>query len=322
MATKCWGVLNLACLIFICIFGIANADDDIYNNDPVIGKDKIEIRGVGAPPEALMRKPNARNAAEMAAMVDALGKFTEILDVIKDTIQDHENAIKDLEKRLQEGKLNIVQFEEEKRKVDYKYKNIRSYKDLLTKYPMRIYTPNAKSKNNMELVTRTNIDIGNILLSTEKKVVDFVEEIDIKIIQLPGGDKIKVKDYALESSSYLKYYDQFKALYKKAGLNGKGFEYKSDGSVEFILICKAPITLNIVVTSPSISRGVKVLARESKITVLGKVISTLGVADVIINGQTANLDEKGNFSSDILLRVGLNEISIRATDISNNQKVE
>jgi len=78
----------------------------------------------------------------------------------------------------------------------------------------------------------------------------------------------------------------------------------------------------INITSPEIKRGVKVVAREELITVTGRATDDSGVASVTVNDEKAILDENGNFSADILLKVGDNKITIVAIDIRKNQTTE
>jgi Caspase domain/Glucodextranase, domain B len=75
----------------------------------------------------------------------------------------------------------------------------------------------------------------------------------------------------------------------------------------------------IVIVSPDVTRAVSLVAKKSSITVIGKVESKIDLADVLINGQQTDLDEKGNFSADVLLKVGKNNITVTAIDIRNNQ---
>lgn len=78
----------------------------------------------------------------------------------------------------------------------------------------------------------------------------------------------------------------------------------------------------IVITSPEVKRGVKLTGRESSVTVTGRATDASGVAGVTVNGQAAALDENGNFSAEVLLRVGDNTITIVATDVNRNRATE
>ncbi len=78
----------------------------------------------------------------------------------------------------------------------------------------------------------------------------------------------------------------------------------------------------ITVRSPEIGKEIKVAAKTSRITVLGKTTDESGVAEVVVNEEIAKLDEEGNFSADVLLKVGENEIYIIAVDIYQNQSTQ
>jgi hypothetical protein len=81
----------------------------------------------------------------------------------------------------------------------------------------------------------------------------------------------------------------------------------------------AKTPLSIVITSPDLTRALTVVARKSTITVTGRAESAIGIADVFINGQQADIDEKGLFSADIMLKVGENPIVVKAVDIRRNE---
>jgi len=75
----------------------------------------------------------------------------------------------------------------------------------------------------------------------------------------------------------------------------------------------------ITITAPDVSRSVKVVARQSTVTVIGIAESKSGIAEVTVNGIPADLDEHGNFSRDALLKVGQNSITVAAMDIYGNR---
>lgn len=78
----------------------------------------------------------------------------------------------------------------------------------------------------------------------------------------------------------------------------------------------------ITLTSPQVARGVKVVAQEESITVSGRATDESGVASVTVNDEKAGLDENGNFSADVLLKVGENRITITAMDTRKNLATE
>lgn len=78
----------------------------------------------------------------------------------------------------------------------------------------------------------------------------------------------------------------------------------------------------ITIISPEVKRGLKVFAKEESLTVRGQATDSDGVSWVMVNGEKASLDEHGNFSADILLKVGENRITVTATNVHKNQKTE
>lgn len=78
----------------------------------------------------------------------------------------------------------------------------------------------------------------------------------------------------------------------------------------------------IVVTKPEVKRGVVIKSLEETVTVTGKATDPSGVSAVLVNGQKAALDENGDFSAEILLRVGKNQIVVSATDTQKNTSTE
>ena len=120
--------------------------------------------------------------------------------------------------------------------------------------------------------------------------------------------------------------------------SGKGTLYREDGSVSkqgiwlddnFVQAMvlddtaqpvkqQAPqVELDSQPPEITMQRGVNVVAKALH-TVKGKATDTSGVAIVEVNGKEASLDADGNFSVDILLAPGTNEVIIAATDTLEN----
>jgi hypothetical protein len=78
----------------------------------------------------------------------------------------------------------------------------------------------------------------------------------------------------------------------------------------------------ITVKSPEIGKEIRVSAKTSRMTVLGRTTDESGVAEVVVNEEIAQLDEEGNFSANVLLKVGENEIHITSVDIYHNQSTQ
>jgi hypothetical protein len=75
----------------------------------------------------------------------------------------------------------------------------------------------------------------------------------------------------------------------------------------------------ITITTPDISRTVAVAAKRTYITITGLAESNAGIMDVLVNGQQAELGEKGRFSSAVPLKVGQNKITVTAIDVFKNK---
>ncbi|MDT7780322.1 MAG: hypothetical protein QOC99_2834 [Acidobacteriota bacterium] len=84
-------------------------------------------------------------------------------------------------------------------------------------------------------------------------------------------------------------------------------------------LVKDTVPPQITVTSPQLERGLKLSTQSSRVTVTGRAIDASGVNDVLVQGMPARLDEQGNFSADVLLKVGENKITVAAIDINGNR---
>ena len=96
---------------------------------------------------------------------------------------------------------------------------------------------------------------------------------------------------------------------------------RSGGRVAIIPVTASLDTTppSIDITSPNVSRGVKIMATETKTLVRGKAADESGVASVMVNGVVAKLDDKGNFAAELYLKPGENAVSIVSVDTRGNQ---
>jgi TRAP-type mannitol/chloroaromatic compound transport system substrate-binding protein len=74
----------------------------------------------------------------------------------------------------------------------------------------------------------------------------------------------------------------------------------------------------IVITSHN-TRGIVPIVKGMKTTVTGKVTDRSGVVQVIVDNKDAFLDEDGNFSADVYLKVGQNKVTVSAMDRYENK---
>ena len=75
----------------------------------------------------------------------------------------------------------------------------------------------------------------------------------------------------------------------------------------------------ILVSTPSNTRGLKVVEDTKQLTVIGTVTDESGIYEVFVNGLTAKIDTQGNFRANIPIAIGQNIIKIYAADIKMNK---
>ena len=74
----------------------------------------------------------------------------------------------------------------------------------------------------------------------------------------------------------------------------------------------------IVISRPSVVRGLKVVQNNISVDVAGKATDASGIYTVTINGIRTALDAEGNFLATVPLAVGDNQVTVLATDLKMN----
>ena len=132
---------------------------------------------------------------------------------------------------------------------------------------------------------------------------------------------------------------RFRGEWSKDAPFGEGVSFTPDGTIDeqgfwvggllshgYIVDLAAPdqeamaSEINQVDQEPpeiTMQRGINVVAK-ARHTVTGQAIDPSGVAIVEVNGKEASLDANGNFSANVLLVPGANEITITAIDAFEN----
>lgn len=77
----------------------------------------------------------------------------------------------------------------------------------------------------------------------------------------------------------------------------------------------------IIITFPN-TRAVKIIFKDKKTTIEGRVEDASGVSEVLVNNKEALLDKAGNFKADVYLVAGENEITVTAMDIHKNKALK
>ncbi len=147
------------------------------------------------------------------------------------------------------------------------------------------------------------------LVSQSNKNLEIAVPYLEKAYQLQPEDEILVNSLR-ESYIRLKFNDKLEALNNNTLLK---FLNKQ-------IVNKPP---EIVITSPSNSRGFKILdpysTTESSITIAGQAIDDNGIKQITFNGRSIPFDGDGYFSQPVGLTDGFNSIHIKATDLSSNE---
>lgn len=78
----------------------------------------------------------------------------------------------------------------------------------------------------------------------------------------------------------------------------------------------------ITIFEPPVSRGLRITGDSEKISIKGKAEDVSGISRININDTDIFFDRDGNFSSEIFLKSGENNIEISATDNYQNKSVK
>jgi len=90
---------------------------------------------------------------------------------------------------------------------------------------------------------------------------------------------------------------------------------KNNATNETTADTKAPV---ISIVSPTVKRGFKQTTKEKQIEVEGKATDESGIFEVLVNGSEATVQPDGSFKATVLLAVGDNTITVKATDVKQN----
>lgn len=74
----------------------------------------------------------------------------------------------------------------------------------------------------------------------------------------------------------------------------------------------------IYITSPNVNRGFSIVKNAKSTTIKGRVSDDSKIYEVLINGQEAYVDANGNFTKNVILGVGNNSFTVKATDVKMN----
>ncbi len=155
-------------------------------------------------------------------------------------------------------------------------------------------------------VAKSKVGIADVFVNDQQAALDENGQFSAEILLKVGPNEIKVTALDVRNNRSAKQFviHRQKMIPTKGSASTKATEKDVP---------------RIRIISPDITRAVSIVARQNSVTVSGMVESKSGVVDVTVNGQQADLDDRGNFSAEIPLKVGQNEIFVTATDILRNR---
>lgn len=99
-------------------------------------------------------------------------------------------------------------------------------------------------------------------------------------------------------------------------IEGFKAEYSESLIENEIIYDKTPPSITI--TSPNLNRGFSIVKNNKTTTISGTIADESKIYEVLINGQDAYVDSNGNFSKNVILGVGENTFTVKATDVHMN----
>ena len=161
-----------------------------------------------------------------------------------------------------------------------------------------------------------------------KKIIPFTQTSAIRT-GINEYNKIKV----VKSGSLLRFYinDQYVNEAPFEGFFGDKFGYTiyydKKIAVDYLNIKYQSESFNnppvVVITSPNVEvkRGFKIVEAK-RIQVTGRATDADGIFEITVNGIEANVTENGNFTANVPLKYGKNDLIVKATDMKQSSSTK
>lgn len=182
------------------------------------------------------------------------------------------------------------------------------------------HIPNGDYELALQQVDKGLAEYGTTVLVATKS--DYVNMLSLKGYLL---EKLNRKEEALQVYQKTLTLQEIQPEISKAiAAMGKGIGNNNGKSTvivqkEIIPTNSDKTPPNINITSPLVTRGLKVVQKNKTVNVTGKATDASGIYEVMINGIEAKVDPTGNFSATIPLAVGDNTLLVSATDTKMNR---
>ncbi len=120
------------------------------------------------------------------------------------------------------------------------------------------------------------------------------------------------------------FYFHYQLSYGKNNILIKAIDKNGNSSEKSIIINWTPdITGPIIkIIDPPVSRGIKVVSKSDVVLLKGQAIDESGIYDVSVNSLPAELKPDGNFSLNLFLQPGDNQLIVKAVDKKYNVAVD
>lgn len=145
--------------------------------------------------------------------------------------------------------------------------------------------------------------------------------IDGKEVKL-ASDNTYSKNYSFLYSGYHR--TTIKAIDNEANITSKTIYLRNiednknevaQNNITNVIDNTAP-TISII--SPNVNRGFSIVKNTKSTTITGTINDESKIYEVLINGQEASVDTYGNFSKNVILGIGENTFTVKATDVKMN----
>jgi len=233
--------------------------------------------------------------------------------------------------RVENGKLYIKNNSESSGAFISKEIDIDTSRDFIIETSLTRLTSSATGSIAFSFGRKNNTNEFDLFLSIDSYLFRKLEkDSSTKLIPWTASDllnqnthqanKIKI----VKSNNLLRFYinDQYVNEAPYSDFFGKyvGFSVynKQEISVDYLNITYPSASYNtppeVVILEPTVQRGFKIV-KTKRILVRGKATDKDGIFEVIINGIDARLSEDGSFTANVPLKIGTNDLIVKATDI-------
>lgn len=183
---------------------------------------------------------------------------------------------------------------------------------------------NFKIINKYQLLSFTNNKQSSVQQFNNNQYFNLNKWKSLSFINLNGDNKLTYRK--VKNVEY--YFINERLIHSKPFTKLKGenfgviFHPKSKISIDYFRISylkepdKNPPTITI--TSPNVNRGFSIVKNNKSTTITGTIADESNIYEVLINGEDAYVDSNGKFSKNVILGVGENTFTVKATDIHMN----